>query len=83
MEGKDEDFDGQGQLLIGWPSAQCPVPSKQPRQLLSHPQLSSALYSSSAAAVPRKPEPWPDIPAFLRAAAGQGSASVDVIGSQS
>jgi hypothetical protein len=29
MEGKDEDFDGQGQLLIGWPSAQCPVPCAQ------------------------------------------------------
>jgi hypothetical protein len=43
MEGKDEDFDGQGQLLIGWPSAQQGASSKQPRQLLSHPQLSSAL----------------------------------------
>jgi hypothetical protein len=82
QRGKDEDFDGQGQLLIGWPAAQCPVSSHG--QLLSHPQLSSSLRSAAL----QQPylesrSPWPDISALLRAAGGQGSASVDVIGSQS
>ena len=48
QRGKDEDFNGQGQLLIGRPSAQKAASSKQPRQLLSHPQLSSALQLCSS-----------------------------------